>query len=77
MEVMSRDYEQSKEMIRRYDEVLLEKANKLAVKELYEYCQSTFTKQKPYAESTDLLNSNISKLFEETKKLQDALDLLS
>jgi len=38
MEVMSRDYEQSKEMIRRYDEVLLEKANKMAVKDLYEHC---------------------------------------
>lgn len=34
---MSRDYERSKEIIRRYDEVLLEKANKLAVKELEEY----------------------------------------
>jgi len=48
---MSQDYEQSKEMIRRYDEVLLEKANKLALKELYEWAAATFMKTKPYLES--------------------------
>jgi hypothetical protein len=34
MDNMAAGYEQSKEMLRRYDEVLTEKANKTAIKEL-------------------------------------------
>ncbi len=34
MDMMSQSYEQSKEMIRRYDEVLLDKANKTSIKEI-------------------------------------------
>ena len=37
MDMMAQGYEQSKEMIRRYDEVLNEKANKIAIKDLYEH----------------------------------------
>jgi hypothetical protein len=36
MTEMSLGYEQSKEIIIRYDEILSEKANKTAIKELYE-----------------------------------------
>ena len=36
MEEMSASYEQSKEMIRRYDEIMSEKASKTAIKEIYE-----------------------------------------
>jgi hypothetical protein len=38
MMVMGNEYEQSKEMIRRYDEILSEKANKMAIIEVYEHC---------------------------------------
>jgi len=34
---MSAGFEQSKEMIRRYDEIMSEKANKSAIKEIYEH----------------------------------------
>lgn len=37
MDEMSASYEQSKEMIRRYDEVLSDKAGKTAIKEIYEH----------------------------------------
>lgn len=37
MDEMSDSYEQSKEMIRRYDEIMSDKANKTAIKEIYEY----------------------------------------
>ncbi len=37
MDMMSQGYEQSKEMIRRYDEVLLDKANKTSIKEIHEH----------------------------------------
>ena len=36
MEEMGDSYEQSKEMIRRYDEVMSDKASKTAIKEIYE-----------------------------------------
>jgi len=36
MDMMAQGYEQSKEMIRRYDEVLSEKANKTAIKDIHE-----------------------------------------
>lgn len=54
-------------MIRRYDEVLLEKANKMAIKELYEYCQATFTKVKPFTEASEEFKERLKKLSEETK----------
>lgn len=34
---MSASYEQSKEVIRRYDEIISEKASKTSIKELYEF----------------------------------------
>ncbi len=37
-------------MIRRYDEVMLEKANKLAVKDLYEHVTANYVKIKGYEE---------------------------
>ena len=37
-------------MIRRYDEVLLDKANKLALKELYEWVTANYVKVKGYQE---------------------------
>ena len=37
MQEMSGDHERMKEMIRRFDEVLTEKANKLSVAEVYAY----------------------------------------
>lgn len=37
---MSAGFEQSKEMIRRYDEIMSEKANKSAIKEIYEHMKS-------------------------------------
>lgn len=36
MDAMAAGYEQSKEMIRRYDEVISDKANKSAIKDVYE-----------------------------------------
>lgn len=35
-------------MIRRYDEVLLEKANKMAIKEIYEHITANYVKIKPH-----------------------------
>jgi hypothetical protein len=37
MDEMSASYEQSKEVIRRYDEIISDKASKTSIKELYEY----------------------------------------
>ena len=37
MDEMSSSYEQSKEVIRRYDEIISEKASKTSIKELYEF----------------------------------------
>lgn len=37
MDEMSASYEQSKEVIRRYDEIISEKASKTSIKELYEF----------------------------------------
>eukprot|EP00347_Sterkiella_histriomuscorum_P007561 403348445 len=74
---MSRDYDQSKEMIRRYDEVLLEKANKMAIKEVYETMAANYVKNKPYDESYSEHEQKLQKLFEETKEMRDNLQIIT
>lgn len=61
---MSRDYEQSMEMIRRYDEVLLEKANKMAIKEVYEHLAANYVKNNPYNDKIKESADKFDKLFE-------------
>jgi vancomycin resistance protein YoaR len=68
MDNMAAGYEQSKEMLRRYDEVLTEKANKTAIKELQEHMK-IFVKQEKLVK----VQGEIDSQFEEVKKQQENL----
>lgn len=73
---MSKDYEQAKEIIRRYDEILAEKASKTSVKEIYEHF-NIYVKETPYTEFKALNLQKFSKLDEDIKKLNDLLQTLN
>lgn len=77
MQEMSLGYEQSMEMIRRYDEVITEKANKLAIKEVYEHLPVTYVKSKSYDEEYSLHKSQIEQLFEEAKQMKENLQVIT
>jgi hypothetical protein len=76
MDVMAAGYEQSKEMIRRYDEVISDKANKSAIKDVYEA-------MKPLVRTADLrkIQDGIQNQFQEAldrhEKLRQTLDFVS
>jgi hypothetical protein len=59
MDAMQVGYDQSKEMIRRYDEIISDKANKTAIKEIYELMRH-FIKMDKLKE----FQTNIDKRFE-------------
>ena len=66
MNEMCSGYEQSREMIRRYDEIISEKANKTAVKEVYEIMRN-FIKIDKLKE----FSATIDKKFESVLAAQD------
>ena len=75
--LMSSEHEQNKEMIRRYDEVLAQKANKAALRELKEDADKTYAKMESVdrvriegAEKVDALKLLI-------KTLQDMLQAIN
>lgn len=76
MEEMSASYEQSKEMIRRYDEVMSEKASKTAIKEIYEVMRN-YARQERIKEVHNALNKQIDTLREQMETLDNTLKFVS
>jgi hypothetical protein len=68
MDMMAQGYEQAREMIRRYDEVILDKANKTSIKEIQEHF-------KLYSRITSIekIKQDIDIRFEEAQQKHETL----
>lgn len=66
---MNAGYEQAKEMIRRYDEVISDKANKGSIKEIHE-----ILKQYVKTERLTKIQEGIAKQFEEAETKHEKLN---
>ncbi|CDW75242.1 UNKNOWN [Stylonychia lemnae] len=77
MDRMNQGYEQSKEMIRRYDEIISDKANKVAINEIYQYVNETFVKQNPYNTQHEESSKKIDQLFINLSDLKDTLQVIT
>ncbi len=76
MDEMSASYEQSKEMIRRYDEVISDKANKTAIKEIYEVMRN-YPRNEKIKEIQGGFQKQVDGLKEEMETINSTLKFVS
>lgn len=76
MDEMSDSYEQSKEMIRRYDEIMSDKANKTAIKEIYEVMRN-YVRQEKIKEITTGFQKQFDGMKEHIESLNNTLKFVN